>query len=91
MTLSGYKAMPVEDLIEWLEKIPKGTPVVYQAKSDHQPLIIAELEYSKAEDRKYFIHNDGLLQWYPHYDKDPVWKARYKEPQFVSVIILPGN
>lgn len=83
LIIGGYEAMTVGELIAHLQQFPAETPVVYRFCSNYSPLLADEVEYAASTDGKYGLHGGEILKG---------WELRRaKDPQFIDVVVFPGN
>jgi hypothetical protein len=91
LIIHGYPAATAAELIAYLQTLPPETPICHEYQSDYAPLRIEQIRRHTADERKVFVHNEGLIDWQPHYEITADRWKRYPAPKFVSVVILPGN
>jgi hypothetical protein len=90
----------VKELIEHLQKYPQDTVigVMYRLHSDYEPMELQEIEfYGKAErdsdsnyprysrPERYVLRNGRIMEY------DPLTWPKDEEPQFIPLLIFPGN
>lgn len=84
--------MNVQELIAYLEKLPKDAVIgiVYRAYSDYSLLEEDELDYypsgSLQHGRKRFVLRNGKIMQYD----EKTWDKR-EVPHFVPILAFPGN
>lgn len=91
----GTPGMTVEELISYLQKLPKDTVigVVYRACSDYVLLEERELEFVSAEGikeyyqeaKRYVLRHGKVMEYNP-----TTWDSS-EVPQFVPILLFPGN
>lgn len=87
--------MTVKDLIEHLQQYPQDTVigVLYQAFSDYSILEPEDIEFlpngkvkAFSNEKRYILRGGRVME----YD-ERTWDKRQGEPQFISLLIFPGN
>jgi hypothetical protein len=83
--------MTVKDLIAYLEKLPKETEigVIFQRYSDYEILREADLRFSGSSpgSQGRYVLRKGRLMLYD----ESTWDHKTEEPNFVPLLVLPGN
>ena len=85
MVISGYECVTVAELIEHLSSLPGDAPVVFRYCSDYAALTLKEVDLHLAEDKSMVYRGGRIMGTYP----EKQWED--EKPEFVTVVVFPGN
>lgn len=79
--------MTVAELVTHLQTLPQDLKVIYRCCSDYDDLEADEIDVVLAEDKKIVKHHN-LINTHRDYRS---WEHKTMVPEFVSVVVFPGN